>query len=98
MAFFTPLAPMNKNPQVYIIAGPRGIESFESRALREGPEISGGQMRTQKTRTVEHLHLGARKALRQAVAEALEEHKSAGVPAAIWKDGKVAYLPARRKK
>ena len=55
-------------------------------------------MRTQKRRTVEEIHLGARRALRQAVAEAIEEHKSAGVPAAIWKDGKVVYLFDRRRK
>jgi len=54
-------------------------------------------MRTQKARTVEELHLGARRALKQAVTEAIEEHKSAGIPAAIWRDGKVVLLSGRRK-
>lgn len=55
-------------------------------------------MSSREAKTIEQLHSGARKAIRQVVAEALEEHRSAGVPAAIWKDGKVVYLPACRKK
>ncbi len=55
-------------------------------------------MSSKKAKTVAQLHSGARRAIREAVSEALKEHKSAGVPAAIWKDGKVVYLPARRKK
>lgn len=55
-------------------------------------------MSSKKAKTIEQLRAGARKAIREAVAEALKEHKAAGVPAAIWRDGKVAYLPARRKK
>ena len=55
-------------------------------------------MISRRTKTIEQLRVGARKAIREAVAEALKEHKAAGVPAAIWKDGKVAYLPVRRKK
>ena len=50
-----------------------------------------------KARTIEELHANAFKALKEAVAEALLEHKRAGVPAAIWKDGKVVYLFGRRK-
>lgn len=55
-------------------------------------------MSSKKTKTVEQLHFGARRAIREAVSEALKEHKLAGVPAAIWRNGKVVYLPARRKK
>ena len=54
-------------------------------------------MSTEKAKMIEQLHLGARKAIREAVSEALKEHKSAGVPAAVWRDGKVVLLPARRK-
>jgi len=55
-------------------------------------------MSPKKEKTVEQLHSGARRAIREAVSEALKEHKSAGVPAAIWRDGKVVYLTGRRKK
>ena len=51
-----------------------------------------------KARTIEELHARAFKALKEAVAGALLEHKRAGVPAAIWKDGKVVYLFDRRRK
>lgn len=55
-------------------------------------------MISKKAKTIEQLHSGARKAIREAVAEALKEHGAAGVPAAIWKDGKVVLLPIRRSK
>ncbi len=55
-------------------------------------------MSSKKAKTIDQLHLGARRAMREAVAEALKEHKSAGVPAAIWRDGKVVYLIGRRRK
>ena len=44
------------------------------------------------------LQAGAFKALKKAVAKALAQHAAAGVPAAIWRDGKVVHLPARRTK
>ena len=55
-------------------------------------------MSSKKPKTIEQLHAGARKAIREAVAEALKEHKAAGVPAAIWRDGKVVFLTNRRKR
>lgn len=55
-------------------------------------------MSSKKAKTIEQLHLGARKAIREAVAEALREHRAAGVPAAIWRDGRVVLLPTRRSK
>ncbi len=55
-------------------------------------------MSSKKTKTVEQLHSGARRAIREAVSEALKEHKAAGVPAAIWRDGKVVFLSSRRKR
>ena len=36
----------------------------------------------------------AEEALRKAVAEAIAEHRRNGVSIAIWRDGKVARIPA----
>ena len=44
------------------------------------------------------LQAGAFQALKKAVAKALAQHAAAGVPAAIWRDGKVVHLPVRRAK
>ena len=44
------------------------------------------------TKDIQALHSGAVKALEKAVTKAIAEHKSAGVPAAIWRDGKVVLL------
>ncbi len=49
-----------------------------------------------KVRTVQSLHAAAVKALEKAVTRAIAAHKSAGVPAAIWRDGKVVFLSHRR--
>lgn len=53
-------------------------------------------MTKREEKSVEALHLGAIKALRKAVAKALVQHELAGVPAAIWRDGKVVYLSGRQ--
>lgn len=55
-------------------------------------------MKKNGTQSVQALHLGAVKALKRAVTKAIREHESAGVPAAIWRNGKVAYLTKRKKK
>jgi len=55
-------------------------------------------MKKGRTQSVQALHLGAVKALKKAVAKAIAQHESAGVPAAIWRDGKVVYLPGRQLK
>ena len=39
------------------------------------------------------LHVMAEKALREAVAEAIAEHKLRGHPIIIWRDGKVVSIP-----
>jgi hypothetical protein len=39
------------------------------------------------------LHIMAEKALREAVAEAIAEHKLRGHPIVIWRDGKVVSIP-----
>lgn len=33
------------------------------------------------------------RALRQAVQEALQRHKRAGNPVAVWRDGRVVWIP-----
>ena len=53
-------------------------------------------MKKNGAKSVEKLHLDAFKALKRAVAKALAQHAAAGVPAAIWRDGKVVYLSGRQ--
>ncbi|MDO8729908.1 MAG: hypothetical protein Q7J69_01790 [Candidatus Omnitrophota bacterium] len=53
-------------------------------------------MKKRAAKSVEALHRGAIKAIKEAVENALEQHAAAGVPAAIWKDGKVVYLSGRQ--
>jgi len=36
-------------------------------------------------------------AMRQAVAEVMEEHRKSGRPVALWKDGKVKWVKLSRK-
>lgn len=55
-------------------------------------------MRKHGTKSVDALHAGATKALKKAVAKALKQHELAGVPAAVWRDGKVVYLSGRELK
>jgi hypothetical protein len=55
-------------------------------------------MNKNEAKDVHSLHTGAVKALKRAVTRALAEHESAGVPAAIWRDGKVVHLIARRSR
>ncbi len=55
-------------------------------------------MKNHEADSVQVLHSGAVKALARAVTKAIAQHKSAGVPAAVWRNGKVAYLPSRRVK
>ena len=47
---------------------------------------------------VKTLHSNAQKAIRIAVSKALHQHEEAGVPAMIWKDGKVVAVKAKGKK
>jgi len=39
------------------------------------------------------LDVRAEMALKEAVAEAIAEHKRAGRPIAVWRDGKVTKIP-----
>ena len=54
-------------------------------------------MNAKRVKSVEALHSGATRALKKAVEKALAQHELAGVPAAIWRDGKVVLLSGRRK-
>ncbi len=55
-------------------------------------------MKKSGTQSVQALHSGAVKAIKSAVTKAIRQHESAGVPAAIWRDGKVVYLSKGKKK
>jgi hypothetical protein len=46
--------------------------------------------------TKKTLHEKALKALKEAVKEVVERHKLSGRPLAVWKDGKVARIPASK--
>jgi hypothetical protein len=54
-------------------------------------------MKKDEAKRVQSLHAGAVRALKQAVTKAIAEHKSAGVPAAIWQDGKVVLIRGSKK-
>jgi hypothetical protein len=47
---------------------------------------------------VRALHAGAVRSLKSAVKKAIDAHIAAGVPAAIWRDGKVVYIVGKRSK
>ena len=47
-----------------------------------------------KNISVSKLHSGAEKALKEAVRGVLEDHKRSGRPVVIWRNGKVAKVPA----
>ncbi len=40
------------------------------------------------------LHAGANKAIKEAVRGVIEDHKRTGRPVVIWRNGKVAKVPA----
>ena len=44
------------------------------------------------------LHKKAEKAMRSAIFQVVQEHKKKGTPLVIWKDGKGAYVEARKLK
>ena len=51
-------------------------------------------MKNKKKRAEVPLEKLAEEALKKAVAEAIAEHKRAGYPIAVWRDGKVVHIPA----
>lgn len=46
-------------------------------------------------RAIRALHAKAPKALKEAVGKAILQHQLAGVPAAVWRNGRVVYLTAK---
>ena len=55
-------------------------------------------MKKSTAKSIEALHQGAIRAIKKGVEKALAQHAAAGVPAAIWRDGKVVYLSVRQLK
>ena len=55
-------------------------------------------MKKNGAKDVRALHAGAVKSLKRAVTKAIAAHIAAGVPAAIWRDGKVVYISGGRSK
>jgi len=51
-------------------------------------------MKGKKKQPAAPLEKLAEEALKEAVAEAIAEHKRAGHPIAVWRDGKVVHIPA----
>jgi hypothetical protein len=47
-----------------------------------------------KNISVSKLHSGAEKAIKEAARGVMEDHKRTGRPVIIWRDGKVAKVPA----
>ena len=47
-------------------------------------------------RKLHAIHMKAEKALKEAVAEVIEDHRRSGDPLAIWRDGKVVWVPATK--
>lgn len=48
--------------------------------------------------SVKTMHANAFKALKKAVKKAIARHEAAGVPAVVWRNGKVVRLPRSRPK
>ena len=48
----------------------------------------------QLKRSVHRISVKAEQALKRAVAETIRDHARTGDPLAIWRDGKVAWVPA----
>ena len=44
------------------------------------------------------VHKKAEQAMREAVYKVVKEHRKTGVPLAIWKNGKVVCVPAKKIK
>ena len=51
-------------------------------------------MKTGEKKRYKFLAYMAEKAFKEAVAEAIDEHRRNGVPIAVWRNGKVVLVPA----
>jgi len=47
-------------------------------------------------RSIHSIHIKAEKALKKAVAETIRDHAQTGDPMAIWRNGKVVWVPAKQ--
>ena len=47
-------------------------------------------------RSVHLVSVKAEKAMKEAVAKTIQDHARTGDPVAIWRNGKVVWIPARR--
>ena len=59
--------------------------------MGKSPKVTG--MANKKTSDAK-LQAGAEKALKEAVRGVIEDHKQTGRPVVIWRNGKVAKVPA----
>ena len=55
-------------------------------------------MREDMTKSPFTVHKKAEQAMREAVYKVVKEHRKTGVPLAIWKNGKVVRVPAKKIK
>ena len=46
--------------------------------------------------SIHSIHVKAEKAMKEAVAETIQDHARTGDPLAIWRNGKVVWVPARQ--
>jgi hypothetical protein len=53
-------------------------------------------MKTGGKKNQKFLAYMAERALKEAVAEAIDEHRRNGVPIAVWRNGKVVLVPPTR--
>lgn len=53
-------------------------------------------MKNSASKKVSTFALKAEKALKQAVVKAMIDHKRTGDPIAVWKNGKVVWIPANK--
>ena len=47
-------------------------------------------------RSVHLLNVKAEKAMKEAVAETIQDHARTGDPVVIWRNGKVTWVPAKK--
>ena len=46
--------------------------------------------------SIHAIHVKAEKAMKEAVAETIQDHARTGDPLAIWRNGKVVWVPAEK--
>ena len=46
--------------------------------------------------SIHSIHVKAEQAMKEAVAETIQDHARTGDPLAIWRNGKVVWVPAKQ--